>query len=420
MKRFDIHCKRSLCFAVTLAQLLGITLLFSCAASPATETPAGKTEPVSLYGEVPPQIDGLYWGMSREELIRTLNLQPGEYEVTEYPGSGNALYSYVQLNIPEKEIPTQQGASVPTTFSFYENKQEGASIGLTVSTVNIGVLPPQLRDAVLGPLIMETSDFQVKERPDAWYELEDDDSVASCLPEGLETAFWDYAANPGYPNDFTLMVTVSSVLQGPDLLPLLEGSRRYDLLLDLPVVKGFIGKYDNKTAYYELNGEFPAIFRMLSQNQNAAGHLPFDLKPCFDDTVYDCREAVGTRKAFVFMGLQLSSDLEKEKEIVFERNFYFTGIDVPAQRLVLQCSDEFGGTVKRGAVEWSLPEEAKRKELIEKLAQEFSQIFGEEGTAETNGGIPYQWKDDWDNSLYLQDDSETQTVRIVTEAGDGQ
>lgn len=53
-----------------------------------------------------------------------------------------------------------------------------------------------------------------------------------------------------------------------------------------------------------------------------------------------------------------------------------------------------------------------------KRGRKFTQLFGEEGSAETSDASSYQWKDDWDCRLYLQNDPQAQAVRIVTETYD--
>lgn len=366
---------------------------------------AASQKVLSEYGAPPPQVGGLYWGMSPEALILTLNLQSEEYTVTDQPllfyFDDDSTYGYhtVKIEISERMIPTPQGMSCPTTFYFYEREGENsASIGLTNSSVCL--------DAPIEKLIESVSDTFSNDLTGISTRFKTAATVGTCLPDNLRQSVWDSMLNPSSPQSCFHNQNL------PSLFTLLEKPDRYDQLLSDPIVTGEIRPLaKGKTAYF-LDGTYPAIFHMLSENQKGDGSLPWDINPCFGSV-----QAGGTasqRRFLVFLGLSPDPNGDGKQETVWNHRIYLNGIELPARQAVIQY-DPFKKVLVSGKLEWFLSEETELQALIQELARHLSESLWEEADIGPNAeeGILHQWDDDFGNHLYLQNDPENGAVRMI-------
>ena len=388
------------------AALLAISLSnpFGALWASLTHSTAAQKGPL-VYGAPPPQIGGLYWGMSPEELIFALNLQAEDYTVTDQPLTfhcdDDSTYGYhtVKIEIPERPIPTPEGMSCPTSFYFYEREGENsASIGLTDSLVCLDTPTEKLIESVSDTFSNDLTGTSTSFKTAA--------TVGTCLPEGLRQSILDYLLNPSSPQSCFHNHNL------PSLFTLLEKPDQYDRFLSEPIVTGeSISLEKGKTVYY-LDGTYPALFHMLSKNQNAAGYLPWEFNPCFGSTVPG-GTAPQTR-SLAFLGLSPDPDSSGKQEAVWEHNIFLVGIDIPARQAVITY-DPFQKTLTCGKLEWFLSEETERQALIQTLSQHISESLWEETELSPGAeqGSLHQWDDDFGNHLYLQNDPENGAVRMI-------
>lgn len=374
----------------------------------------------TTYGEPPPQIEGLRWGMSREEVISALQLKPDEYDLSINPVSYRSPFLTVSIRIPDKEFDTPYGKASNVFLTFKEDENQICSCGLVGSDIYIeGTSRQELRK-----LLVESKNYKVKETQselslyDYAMAIESVATVESSLPESMQQSLLDYLSNPTY---LSTPAYLSNRYTNQGEISILDQDVFYDSILSLPLVAGDLSDTKNGT-YFSLEAPYPALFYALANNKRELGYLPldwtsFDLEATksLNNTSYTKQEG----REFAFYGLPLSTYPKDEKEEVLEREVHLKGIDLPAQRIVIRHSPYRNDIIHEGRFEWFLSDDAQRQALIEELSEKLLGVFMEESQIDpwAGAGIQHQWDDDKGNHIYLQNDPQDQSVRLIVEAG---
>lgn len=397
--------------AIALAVLVGASLFAVLLWNPMNRREA-------TYGEPPPQIEELQWGMSREEAISALQLKPDEYDLYLNMISHRSPFCTVSIWIPDKEFQTPYGKASDVFLTFVEDENEICSVGLVGSDIFIEGSARDLRE-----LLVSEKGFVVE---DVWQpqfgntvELESVATVESSLPESLQQSLLDYLSNPTYlPNS----VYLSNRNMSERPISILDQEDFYDSVLPLPLATCSLSSTESGT-HFNLAAPYPALFYALADNKREPGYLPldwtsFDLEATQSinsTTSYVEREG----REFAFYGLPLSTYPKDAEEEVLEREVHLKGIAFPAQRVVIRHSPYRDDVIHEGRFEWFFSDDAQRQELIEKLSEKLLGEFGEEAEVDpwAGAGIQHQWDDDQGNHIYLQNDPQDQAVRLIVEAG---
>lgn len=400
--------------AIALAVLLGAALLAVLLWNPMNRREA-------TYGEPPPQIEELRWGMSREEAISALQLKPDEYDLYFNMISHRSPFCTVSIWIPDKEFQTPYGKASDVFLTFVEDENEICSVGLVGSDIFIEGSARDLRE-----LLVSEKGFVVE---DVWQpqfgntvELESMATVESSLPESLQQSLLDYLSNPTYlPN--SVYLSNRYIEQGQ--ISILNQKSFYETVLPLPVATCTLSDTENGT-HFDLDAPYPALFYALADNKRELGYLPLDWTSFDLEATQSINKSINNisyveqeGREFAFYGLPLSTYPKDEEEEVLEQEVYLKGIDLPAQRIVIRHSPYRDDVIHEGNFEWLLSDDAQRQELIEKLSEKLLGEFGEEAEVDpwAGAGIQHQWDDDQGNHIYLQNDPQDQAVRLIVEAG---
>lgn len=402
--------RRAVWGGIALAVLIGAALLAVLLWNPMNRQEA-------TYGEPPPQIEGLRWGMSREEAISALQLKPDEYDLYIKMVSYRSPFCTVSIWIPDKEFQTPYGKASDVFLRFVEDENEICSIGLVGSNMQIEKSARELRE-----LLVNEKGFVVE---DVWppqfgntVELESVATVGDSLPESLQQSLLDYLSNPTYlPNS----VYLSNRYIKEGQISILNQKNLYDSVLPLPLATCSLSSTESGT-YFNLDASYPALFYALADNKRELGYLPldwtsFDLEATQSINKTSYVEQQG--REFAFYGLPLSTYPKDEEEEVLEQEVYLKGIDLPAQQIVIRHSPYRDDVIHEGRFEWFLSDDAQRQALIEKLSEKLLGEFDEKAEVDpwAGAGIQHQWDDDQGNHIYLQNDPQDQAVRLIVEAG---